>query len=286
MSGRKFSIMSCNKFEDDSWDRLSSSDVRMVLMAVFHSRLNNQIGIFYYPEGVWLKQARVSSEVLIIAIDELEAAGLLEYDRQSNFVRTIGWFENKPPNNPKEASGIISIFREQMDLPPMVVKQIAEFCVVLAIKLKRWSENDSKDFQALVVRLKDFMIEIDEDTGYELSICIEEQLFNLAKSYQNAMKSLGVKYALPYPDSVLSANLQIERSKPLETVSVQREERKEKGNNIKENSDTSASRSQSGAPMISRSNGTMEAPSIITKGSRLAKLAKGDVERHSRNSSQ
>ena len=282
MSGRKFSIMSCNTFEDENWDKLPSSDVRMVLIAVFHSRLNNQIGIFYYPEGVWLKQARVSSEVLISAIGELEAAGLLEYDRQSNFVRATGWFENKPPNNPKEASGIISIFREQMDLPPMVVNQIAEFCVVLAIKLKRWSENNSKDFQALVVRLKDFMIEIDEDTGYELSICIEEQLFKLSKSYQNAMKSLGVKYALPYPDSVLSANLQTDRSKPLETVSIQREERKEKENNIKENSDISASRSQLGVPMISKSYGTMKAPSSITKGSRLAKLAKGDADRHSR----
>ncbi|OUS04158.1 hypothetical protein A9Q96_14445 [Rhodobacterales bacterium 52_120_T64] len=254
----------------------------MVLMAVFHSRLNNQIGIFYYPEGVWLKQARVNSEVLISAIDELEAAGLLEYDRQSNFVRTIGWFENKPPNNPKEASGIITIFREKMDLPPMLVSQIAEFCVVLAIKLKRWSERNSKDFQALVVRLKDFMIEIDEDTGYELSICIEEQLFRLSKSYQNAMKSLGIKYALPYPDSVLSANLQIEREKPLETVSIQREERKEKENNIKENAGISVSRSQSGAPMISKKNETMTAPSSITKGSRLAQLAKDDVERHSR----
>ena len=281
MSGRKFSIMSCNKFEDDSWDRLSSSDVRMVLMAVFHSRLNNQIGIFYYPEGIWFKQARVSSEVLISAIDELEAAGLLEYDRQSNFVRAIGWFENKPPNNPKEASGIISVFREQMDLPPMMVNQIAEFCVVLAIKLKRWSENNSKDFQALVVRLKDFMIEIDEDTGYELSICIEEQLFQLSKSYQNAMKSLGVKYALPYPDSVLSANLQIKRDKPLETVSIQREERKEKENNIKENSDISASRSQLGAPMISGQHGKMKPPSSTTKNSRLAKLAKDDIEGHS-----
>ena len=254
----------------------------MVLMAVFHSRLNNQIGIFYYPEGIWLKQARVSSEVLINAVDELEAAGLLEYDRQSNFVRAVGWFENKPPNNPKEASGIISVFREQMDFPPMVVSQIAEFCVVLAIKLKRWSESNSKDFQALVERLKDFMIEIDEDTGYELSIRIEEQLFQLSKSYQNAMKSLGIKYALPYPDSVLSADLQIERGKPLETVSIQREERKEKENNIKENSDISASRSQLGAPMISMRNRTLAAPSSSTVGSRLAKLAKDDVERYSR----
>jgi len=282
MSGRKFSIMSCSKFEDESWDRLSSSDVRMVLMAVFHSRLNNQIGIFYYPEGIWLKQARVSSEVLISAIDELEAADLLEYDRQTNFVRAIGWFENKPPNNPKEASGIISVFREQMDLPPMVVNQIAEFCVVLAIKLKRWSENNSKDFQALVVRLKDFMIEIDEDTGFELSVCIEEQLYQLSKSYQNAMKSLGVKYALPYPDSVLSGNLQIEHDKPLGTLSIQREEKKEKEHNIKENPDFSANRSKLEVPVISRNNETMKAPSSITKGSRLAKLAKGDVERHSR----
>ena len=215
MSGRKFSIMSCNKFEDDSWDRLSSSDVRMVLMAVFHSRLNNPIGIFYYPEDIWSKQARVSSEVLISAIKELEAAGLLEYDQQRKFVRASGWFLNKPPSNPKEASGIISVFREQMDLPSMVVQQIAEFCAVLAVKLKRWSEKESKDFQALVVRLKTFMLEVDEDTGYELSACIEEQLTQLSKTHQNAMKSLGYKYALPYPDTVPSDNFQTNRDKQL-----------------------------------------------------------------------
>lgn len=282
MSGRKFSIMSCNTFEDESWDRLSSSDVRMVLMAVFHSRLNNPIGIFYYPEDIWSKQARVSSETLVSAIEELEAVGLIEYDHQRKFVRASGWFLNKPPSNPKEASGVISVFREQMDLPPMLVQQIAEFCAVLAVKLKRWSEKESKDFQALVIRLKSFMLEIDEDTGYELSICIEEQLIQLPKSYQNAMKSLGFRYALPYPDTALSDKLQANRDKPLETVSIQREERKEKENNIREKPDISASRSQLGATIISRNYGITKAPSSITKSSRLAKLAKDDVERHSR----
>ncbi|PCJ74356.1 MAG: hypothetical protein COA53_10000 [Rhodobacteraceae bacterium] len=282
MSGRKFSIMSCNKFEDDSWDRLSSSDVRMVLMAVFHSRQNNPIGIFCYPEEIWSRQARVTLDSLRVAIIELEAANLLEYDHQDKSVRVAGWFLNKPPSNPKEASGIISIFREKMDLPPMMVRQIAEFCAVLAVKLKRWSEKESKDFQALVVRLKVFMLEVDEDTEYGLSNCIEEQLTQLPKSYQNAMKSLGFKYALPYPDAALSNNLQPSQNKPLDTVSKQREEKKEKESNKKEKPDTSANHSQLGAPMISQNSGTMKAPSSVTKGSRLAKLAKGDVERHSR----
>lgn len=46
----------------------------MVLMAVFHTRLNNPIGIFYYPEDIWSKQARVSSAALVSAIEELEEA--------------------------------------------------------------------------------------------------------------------------------------------------------------------------------------------------------------------
>ncbi len=282
MSGRKFSIMSCEIFENDSWDRLSSSDVRMALMAVFHSRLNNQIGIFFYPEEIWEKEARVDSEALFDAINELQTAGLLEYDRQRKFVRASGWFLNKPPSNPKEASGIISIFREQIDLPPMVIRQISEFCIVLAVKLKRWAEKESKDFQALVERLKAFMIEIDEDTGYELSSCIEEDLVKRPKSYRNAMKSISVKYALPYPETDAPHNRGRKKIKPLETVSKQGEEKKEKEEKKKENTDSADNHSQIGVGAVSRGNETMKAPSNITKDSRLAKLAKSDAERYLR----
>jgi hypothetical protein len=288
MTGRKFAIVNCSHFESPKLDILSSNDVRMVLFVAHCSRQNNAIGLFHFPLELWVKLARVELDTLKEAISELREAGLIEYDFDRNLVSILGWFQNKPPNNPKEASGIISVFREQLDTSPMMVRQIAEFCAILAMKMKRWSENNSDDFRRLVWRLSVFMCEAEEDSDDQLTHQIVQYLTSLPPSYRNAVKSLGVKYDLPYPSLTISNQKWLEQGpqdKPLETVSIQREERREKEKNRKEKGkpvglgDGQPSRTNE----VTKPIGELVAPYVRTKESLLAQKAREDMKKYDRN---
>lgn len=104
---------------------LGASDKAKLLFVYFLSNSHsNSIGAYTIPDGYALADLGWSLEVYRDARGELETAGLIQFDDDTDVVYVAKWFRHSPPQNEKHAQGCMRMIGElESDLIADVVQR-------------------------------------------------------------------------------------------------------------------------------------------------------------------
>lgn len=140
MSRREFSKVSPAVWRSKRFLALRTDRGRLLLLYYMTSQHQNSAGAYKLPEGYAISDLGWAVESYRDARTELQDAGLIYYDPETEEVYVTGWFKVCPPMNDKHASGTMARISEiESDTLREVLE--AEFTAVnkarLVDKIKR-----------------------------------------------------------------------------------------------------------------------------------------------------
>ncbi|MDA5094226.1 hypothetical protein O2N63_09005 [Aliiroseovarius sp. KMU-50] len=121
----------------------------------------------------------MSDDELLDEISRLERVGLIQYDRDEEFVRIIGFHRERPAENAKHMISLIRDFKKEVfgrrKCPPMWGNAIAEF-VVACVQRKQLWKPDSKSHDELDAEMKPFIRMTWEELGDPFLAALNDEL--------------------------------------------------------------------------------------------------------------
>lgn len=112
MSRREFSKVSPAVWRSKRFLALKTDRGRLLLLYFMTSQHQNSAGAYKLPEGYAVSDLGWATDAYRDARAELQAAGLIHYDPETEEVYVSGWFKVCPPMNDKHASGTMSRISE------------------------------------------------------------------------------------------------------------------------------------------------------------------------------
>ncbi|AKI00552.1 hypothetical protein IMCC20628_01845 [Hoeflea sp. IMCC20628] len=104
MSRRTFSKVSPSVWQSARFRALSEGERLVYLYYITCSHVDSA-GCFHLPDLYACADLDLSPEEYEPMREALIAAGLIDYDTATSFVRIARWFKHNPPMNPKHAQG-------------------------------------------------------------------------------------------------------------------------------------------------------------------------------------
>lgn len=140
MTARRFAQLDCTLASSKKIRRLKNGSHKWAYLCAHLSPIGSFRGIFRYPLSVFADDAQMTSDELKIAIDDLVACNLIEYDCDEELIRIVGWFRKK--NGPENSSFAIGMITDFANRPHpnvgMELNSFAEFSIAVLHRSLNW----------------------------------------------------------------------------------------------------------------------------------------------------
>ena len=140
MASRSFVQISFSVFDNAKFRSLSSNDTRFLYLSLLANPFSNYIGLYHLRSDFIPNISHIDPGKINENLDELNQKHLIEYDRKTEFIRLVGWFDKL--NGPSSASAskrMIRDFLELENIPKGLFERSSfEFLFRLSINYRKW----------------------------------------------------------------------------------------------------------------------------------------------------
>ena len=145
MASRSFVQLSFRVLDNAKFRSLSSNDTRFLYLSLLANPFSNYIGLYHLRSDFIPNISHIDPGKINENLEELTQESLIEYDRQTEFIRLVGWFDKL--NGPSSASAskrMIRDFLELENIPKGLFERSSlNFLFRLSINYRNWKDRNS-----------------------------------------------------------------------------------------------------------------------------------------------
>lgn len=137
MAHMEFTMLSTDLRRDPKWRTLESHKVaRLAYLSFMTSSLISFTGHFHLPLAVFTYESMIPRQDLLDALKTLQGADLVEFDQTTEFVRIVGWFDQRrTPCNANRLKAALKNYKQpHLPTDAMTARSLAELSVAALIR--------------------------------------------------------------------------------------------------------------------------------------------------------
>lgn len=233
MAGKTYAQIGCGIAHSKKVRALASDTSRWLYICIHTSPMAGWAGMFSYPRAIMAHDIDTDVKTLDGHLEDLRAAGLIEYDNDEEYIRLTGWHrKHNGISNASQCAGRISDFESgQIPDTEMRLQCVAEFCFGALERALKW-KDDSADRPRLMEAIRTFLSREYLDQGDDLLAALATESALSSRAAQREMRVIFP--ALNHSEDTVSASSPhpVETRDGDETDTIRKKDRKRKETEI------------------------------------------------------